>query len=264
MKRFVLIALLAAAGLARADDLGEANRLLAAKSYDKALPIYQRLAEAGNPEAQMRLGEMYWFGDGTAPDLAKARQWFERSAAKGNADAAASLASLKRRETHGGEIVYWTSKYQGEDMVSGKFACTPPELPALSKTKSEIKSTARKIEEYRACYNGFVDNLNDAMPAGKRIPAEVVDMMTPAEGARAQRHLDGIYRGLAEKAKAQAAEFNAREAAWTKATETFVQNEARYSDVTADNIGRMQQLGRDRASLSMSGKERQTLKSSGK
>ena len=53
----------------------------------------------------------------------KARQWFERSAKAGNADAAASLASLKRRETHGDEIVYWTSKYQGEDMVSGQFAC---------------------------------------------------------------------------------------------------------------------------------------------
>jgi TPR repeat protein len=230
MKRLLCILLLAVVGVARADDLGEANRLLQAKAYDKAFPIYQKLAEAGNPEAQLRLGEMYWFGDATQPDLDKARMWFERSAKAGNADAAASLASLKRRETHGDEIVYWTTKYQGEDMISGQYECKRPELPAVSKTKAEIKATSEQIEAWHACYNRFVANMNDALPPGKRIPAETLDMMTPAEGAQAQRHLDQVYSRLIAQAKANAAEFNAQEAAWRKGTETYVTTEAQRAE----------------------------------
>lgn len=237
MKRLLCMLLLAVVGFARADDLADANRLLQAKAYGKAFPIYQRLAEAGNPEAQLRLGEMYWFGDATAPDLDQARQWFERSAKAGNADAAASLASLKRRETHGDEIVYWTSRYQGEDMVSGQYDCQRPVLPALSKTKGEIKATSEKIEAWHACYNRFVANLNDALPPGKRIPPDTLDMMTPAEGAQAQRHLDQVYTRLITQAKVDAAAFNAEEAAWRKSTETFVTTEAqRIEDQKNDHL----------------------------
>lgn len=236
MKRLLCIVLLAVVGIARADDLGEANRLLQARAYDKAFPIYQRLAEAGNPEAQLRLGEMYWFGDATRPDLAKARDWFERSARAGNADAAASLASLKRRETHGDEIVYWTSKYQGEDMVSGQFDCKRPELPGVSKTKAEIKATSEKIAAWHDCYNRFVANMNDALPPGKRIPAETLDMMTPSEGAQAQHHLDAVYSGLIKKASLDAAEFGVQEAAWRKATETYVQNDAQDRENTKSDL----------------------------
>jgi phosphoketolase len=226
MKRLLCAVLLAVAGsVVAADDLGDANRLLAAKSYDKALPIYQRLAEAGNPEAQFRLGEMYWFGDGTAADLGKARAWFAKSAAAGNADAAASLASLKRRETHGNEITYWTTSYQGEDMVSGKFDCKRPVFPEISKTHEEARAIDKAIVEWRNCYNARVDNLNDAMPPGKRIPAEVLDMMTPAEAAQAQRHLDEVYSKLIAQNRQDVALFAADEARWTKATQEFAEKE---------------------------------------
>lgn len=249
MKRLLCAVLFAIAGSAlAADELNEANRLLTAKAYDKALPIYQRLAEGGNAEAQLRLGEMYWFGDGTAPDLAKARQWFERSAAAGNADAAASLASLKRRETHGDEIVYWTTRYQGEDMVSGQFDCKRPELPAVSKTKAEIRAVDEKIAAWHECYNRFVKNLNDALPPGKRIPADVVDMMTPAEGAQAQRHLDTVYSGLSRKAQKDATEFIAQEAAWRKATEDFVRLESDRNDSLKEDMLREQRIRMENAS----------------
>ena len=228
MKRlcFVLFLGLGCGGFARADDLADANRLLAAKAYTQAFPIYRRLAEAGNPEAQLRLGEMYWFGDATPADLAQARSWLERSAKAGNADAAASLASLKRRETHGDEIVYWTTSYTGEDMVSGKYDCKRPALPAVSRTRAEIEAVSAQINAWHVCYNGFVANLNDALPPGKRIPAETLDMMTPAEGAMAQRHLDRVYAGLIDKARQDASRFNADETAWHKATESYVMSVA--------------------------------------
>jgi hypothetical protein len=239
MKRWLSIALLVVAGSAAADELGDANRLLMEKSYAKAFPIYQRLAESGNSEAQMRLGEMYWFGDGTVADLGKARAWFEKSAAAGNADAAASLASLKRRETQGGEITYWTTAYNGADLVSGKYACKAPDLPAASETKRAIKATNDQINAYSECYNGFVENLKSSYPAGKRIPAEVLDMMTPAEAEEAQRHLNQVYAKVAADAKRDAMAFADREAAWRTATEKFVQtdvqrNEERRNDMQWD------------------------------
>ncbi|MCW9012930.1 MAG: hypothetical protein OQL06_04035 [Gammaproteobacteria bacterium] len=41
-----------------------------------------KLAEQGNPEAQYKVGEMYELGKGVPKDLEKARQWFEKAAAK--------------------------------------------------------------------------------------------------------------------------------------------------------------------------------------
>jgi hypothetical protein len=242
MKRMLCAVLLAVAGSAAvADDLGDADRLLAAKAYDKALPLYQRLAEAGNPVAQLRLGEMYWFGDGTAADLGKARLWFEKSAAAGNTDATASLASLKRRETHGGEITYWTTTYQGEDMVSGQYACVRPVFPAAPKKVDEIRAADKATAAWRACYNARIDNLNDALPPGKRIPPDVLDMMTPAEAALAQRHLDGVYGKLIADNRQEAALFAADEAKWKTAAKEFAEKEnARLAAIKAE-LERQQQ-----------------------
>lgn len=245
MKRLLFTALLAMSGTVLADDLADAERLLAAQSYDKALPIYQRLAEAGNPAAQMRLGEMYWFGDGTASDLGKARTWFEKSAAAGNKDAAISLASLKRRDTHGAEIAYWTRTYDGADLVSGKFACKTPTLPPVSVTRSEIKSVSAAAEEYSACYNGFVDNVQAAMPPGKRIPAETLDMMTPAEAKQAQAHLAEVYAKVSADARSEATAFAARETMWRAETEKYVADESVRDEKRKELIKRSQDLARD-------------------
>jgi TPR repeat protein len=128
MRRF-LLSLLLVSCTAMADDLSDANKFLAAKQYDKALPLYTKLAKAGNPEAQFRVGEMYWYGDGTAQDLRAARGWFEKAAAAGNADAKESLAALDRRATRGSEIDYWTKGYDGADLRAGQFPRSRPRMP---------------------------------------------------------------------------------------------------------------------------------------
>lgn len=240
MKRLLCVALLAVTGFAAADDLVEANRMLAAGEYGKALPIYQRLADAGNAEAQLRLGEMYWFGDGTAPHLGKAAEWFQKSAAAGNADAAASLASLKRRETHGNEVIYWTTTYQGEDLVSGKFDCKLPALPDVSISNEEIKATRTAIKAWRDCYNGFVANVNAALPPGKAIPAETLDMMTPAEAQQAQRHLDQVYNKLISDGRRNADAFMVKETAWLDQTERYVARQNERTEQMRDEIMREQ------------------------
>lgn len=223
--RRILISLLLVSSTVLADDLGDANKLLAAKQYDKAFPLYTRLANAGNAEAQLRVGEMLWFGDGTAQDLEAARRWFEKSAAAGNVDARESLAALDRRKTRGGEIDYWMSRYDGADLVSGKFECKPPVIPAVSKTKAEVDATRQGIENWRSCYDGFAANFNASAPIGQRIPADVLDMMTPQEAERARAHLESVHGKMLTRVQADADESQAKQIAWEKATENFFKDE---------------------------------------
>lgn len=222
MKKLFCVSLMLISGMAFADDLNEANKLLNAKDYGRALPIYARLAEAGNAEAQFRLGEMYWFGDGTSSDLKKAAAWFEKSAAAGNKDAAESLQSLKRRETRGNEIVYWMKGYKGEDLTSGKYNCVAPDIPVISKTNSEIKKVTDDVAAWQACYNGAVANMQGMTPVLKHVPKDVLDMMTPAEIEQTQSHLDQVFASVARSMGDNASTILAKRDAWTNATNAYV------------------------------------------
>ena len=46
-------------------------------------PIYEELAEAGHPGAQLAIGYMYYEGRGVEADLEKAVYWFSKGAAQG-------------------------------------------------------------------------------------------------------------------------------------------------------------------------------------
>ena len=225
MRRFLLSLLFVSYGALAADDLAEANRLLTAKDYGKAMAMFTRLANAGNPDAQLRLGEMYWFGEGATQDLDAARRWFEKSAATGNMGAKESLAALDRRKTRGAEIVYWTQQYDGADLRSGKFACPLPALPAASKSNEDIKATQALIENWRLCHDGFVGNFNATVSGGKHIPAEVLDMMTPQETDRALARTKEIYAKVMAQANEDVTTMANRQMDWHQATDSFVKEE---------------------------------------
>lgn len=236
MKKLLCVSLMLISGLAFADDVNEANKLLNAKEYGRALPIYARLAEAGNAEAQFRLGEMYWFGDGTSPDLKKAAAWFEKSAAAGNEDAAESLQALKRRETRGNDIVYWMKGYKGEDLTSGKYACAAPDIPVVSKTNSDIKKVSADVAAWQECYNGAVANMQSLTPVLKHVPKDVLDMMTPAEIEQTQSHLDQVFGSAARSMADQATTILAKRDAWTNATNTYAaETNQKTDEATARN-----------------------------
>lgn len=232
MKRLLGILLLLCAGVASADELGDANRLLKDKAYDKAFPIYSRLAAAGNPEAQFRLGEMYWYGDGTATNLVAAKMWLQKAAATGHHDAQEDLAALKAREGRDADIAYWTTNYKGEDLTSGKFACPAPAIPKVSTTNGDIKTVSDAVATWQTCYNGFVANVNAALPPGKRIPDEVAALMTPHEMAAASAHLDQVYGGVIARAQATASTVAKERDAWQKATEQYVAAQNRSLEAT--------------------------------
>ena len=64
--------------------------------YQAALDRLTPLAEAGDPDAQAMLGEVYYVGRGLKRDEDAARTWFERAATKGNAHGQFGMGVLAR------------------------------------------------------------------------------------------------------------------------------------------------------------------------
>lgn len=223
MKKYLFCLSLLISGAAfGADDIASANALFAKKSYPQALQMYTKLANGGNPEAQLRMGEMHLYGEAGAVDLAKAQSWFKKSAAKGNKTAIAALDMMKKREERKADIAHWMSKYDGSDLKSGKYHCPIPRLPALSKQNDEIQAIGAKVQAWQDCYNGFVENVNALNPLTKSIPKDIADLMTKDEMAVATKHLETVYSRIVEDARVSAKLFLADFAAWRDATDVYV------------------------------------------
>lgn len=222
MKRLLLLACLLACSTVRADALSDANALFAGKAYPQALAAYTKLANTGNVEAQQHLGEMYFYGEAGSVDEAKAENWFRKAAAKGNTVAIASLELIKQRSTRRAEITHWVEQYQGEDLKTGKFNCTTPRIPAISKQTEEIERVSARITSWQNCFNDYVTNLNAASPLVKRIPADIVKLLNQAETMRANERLALVQENLAEEARVSSKLVLADVAAWRSATDAYV------------------------------------------
>lgn len=224
MKPFLFCLLMLGCCAARAtpDELAQADALFAQKSYPQALQLYTKLANAGNANAQQQLGQMYWYGEAGAVDEAKAETWFRKAAAKGNAVAAASLELMKQRTQRRAEIRHWVEQYQGEDLKAGKYSCTAPRIPAISKQSVDIERVTAGVATWQNCYNDYVTNLNAAMPLVKRIPADIAKLMNQAETVRAAERLALVQENLTEEARVSSKLVLADLAAWRTATEAYI------------------------------------------
>jgi TPR repeat protein len=79
---------------AHAVTMEDVRKAIAEKRSFDAFEYLMELAEAGNAEAQYELGGFYHWGRISAADFTKARQWYERAARQGNADAMLGLAVI--------------------------------------------------------------------------------------------------------------------------------------------------------------------------
>jgi hypothetical protein len=215
-----------------ADELADANKLLESKAYPQAIAMLARLADAGNTNAQLRLGQVYWYGEGVAVDRAKGDALFAKAAAAGNAEAKVAMGLTPARQQHMADIEYWTTKYDGADLTSGQFDCKAPALPEKSTTRDEVKATGNAVNEWKACYNGFAKHLGEVTPAGKAIPVEVSDLMTDKEMDQARAHLDQVYGRIAATRKASADQTLAAYDRWEKSTTDYL----RQQKIEADRL----------------------------
>lgn len=224
MRALMFVLLAGSCGLALADDLAVANAAFAAKDYPKALTLYSQLAAANNPEAQLRLGEMYWYGEGAPLDRSRGDALFAKAAAAGNKDAIADLKLTAQRAQKTDAIAYWTTRYNGDDLTAGKFACPAPAVPAVSKTAEEVKALSASAVAWRTCYTGFIANIGDAMPPGKRIPEDVAIVMSEPELQQAKSHLDKVYNDVLQREKAKSLAVIAQLDKWQASTAVYVKN----------------------------------------
>jgi TPR repeat protein len=222
MKKYLFCLSLLLSGAVYADELADANALFAKKAYPQALQMYTKLANAGNADAQLKMGEMYLYGEAGTVDMAKAESWFAKSAAKGNKTAVASLEMMKQRVLRKADIDHWVSQYDGSEFKTGKNRCPVPRLPAMSKQNDEIQVVATKVQAWQACFNAFVDNLNASNPLTKKIPKDVADLMTKEEMAAATTRLEGVYSSLVEESRIASKLFLADYAVWRDATDKYV------------------------------------------
>lgn len=225
MRHLLLAFVLGAAIPAFASDLAQANRLLEAKSYPQAIDLLSKLAGQGDSAAQLRLGQVYWYGEGVSVDRAKADALFAQAAAAGNKEAVQAKSLTVQRESHLKDISYWTGGYTGADLVEARDACARPAVPERSVNNKEIKATQAAVANWQSCYKGFLNRMAVELPAGKAIPAQVLDVMSDEEVERAKTHLDAVYKRIADEASTGANQTLAAYGAWEKATNEYVQRE---------------------------------------
>jgi uncharacterized protein len=77
-----------------AADLESGLRAAERGEHDLALWDWIFLAQRGDPVGQYRLATAYYWGDGTAPDLARAAAWFRRAAEQGHRGAQFNLGLM--------------------------------------------------------------------------------------------------------------------------------------------------------------------------
>jgi hypothetical protein len=222
MKRFLpgLILLCVLSTTAHADDLSEAAKAVETKSYDIALRMYTRLAQNGNDEAQFRLGQMIWNGEGAPADPARARVLFQQAAAAGNVNAVVALKLLDQRASGGSDIAYWTDRYDGADLKAAAD-CKTPAIPAASKNNEEIAAVFQAMSAWRNCYNGFVQKMNAVLPIGAAIPPNVQAVMSEQQYVKAQTRLNDIYADLTEAQAPKAQATLDRFDRWLVSTEKY-------------------------------------------
>jgi len=236
---FIVAAVIA--NTAFANDLAEANRLLETRAYAQASAIYERLAAAGNADAQFHLGEMHWYGEGYKADDAAARQWFQKAATAGSKEAAAALETMRLRETRRADIDYYVQQYDGADLAYAKYQCATPDIPASSLGKDAVTRVNKQYSAWQECYNGFVQQLQSAMPAGSKIPKDVADLMNEQEFDGARQRMESAYARLAAEGKAQAEPLVAKYDSWFQASEKLaIQTNERFKadKVASDAINR--------------------------
>jgi TPR repeat protein len=90
----ILFVALTLAGTAVAGPLEDGVEAINRRDYATALQLLRPLAENGNPDAQINLGNMYFDGNGVPQDNTESVKWYLLAANQGSADAQIALGFL--------------------------------------------------------------------------------------------------------------------------------------------------------------------------
>jgi TPR repeat protein len=77
--------------------LNKAIELYNSGEFAEALPLFQKLANEKNGEAQFYLGMMYEHGDGVFCNIEMAKNWYRKASRQRNPDADFRLQSIEQK-----------------------------------------------------------------------------------------------------------------------------------------------------------------------
>ncbi len=240
------IVLLGSASIASADDLADGIKAWETQDFARAHQLLGKLAQAGNPEAQVLVGEMYAFGEGVTEDPGQAASWLNKAKAAGNKQAANSLLVLEQRQLHKKDIEFYRTAYTGEELAYAKQGCTAPEFPNVSQDTEQVGEVKAKMAEWSACFKRFGKNLADALPAGKLIPAEISSLMSSAELTQARGTMDKAYARMINEGEQSKRQVIAAYDAWVNRTETWAESIRQKDMASMDRLGRRAEQSAER------------------
>ncbi|WBS04138.1 hypothetical protein OU994_07595 [Pseudoduganella sp. SL102] len=216
-----MLAIVLSAGPALGADLATAQKQWEAKQFSEAFRNFKVLAEGGESAAQLQLGEMYGFGEGTAEDPKQAEFWLNKALAAGQAEAKNSLALVQQRQRMKADIAAYTHNFTGQQLAYGSYGCVRPSIPEHSSTNADIARTNEAINKWRACYETFATRLNGALPVTNTIPPDIINVMNNDEFQRASTSIETVYARLAAEGQAVADQVAAENKSWADKTVQF-------------------------------------------
>lgn len=216
-----MLAFVLYAGAVQGADLATAQKQWDNKQFDEAFRNFKVLAEAGNSAAQLQLGEMYGFGEGTAEDPRQAEAWLDKALAAGQGEAGNSLALVRERQRMKNEIAAYTDNFNGTQLAYGSYGCVRPSIPEESRTNADIARTNEAINKWRECYGTFATRLNGALPVTNTIPPDIIKVMNNAEFQRASTLIESVYARLAAEGQVVADRVAAENKTWAEKTALF-------------------------------------------
>ena len=146
MRTFGIIFIaLALAGAAVAGPLEDGVEAADRGDYATALRLLRPLAETGNPDAQINLGNMYFDGNGVVQDYAESVRWYLLAADQGNADAQIALGFLYKY----GEAVRFVDYVQAYKWFDLAGSLSDRDLVATKMTSAQIAEGQKLAREWK-------------------------------------------------------------------------------------------------------------------
>jgi hypothetical protein len=241
-------------------------------NYQTALNVWLGQATAGDAEAQNYVGEIYHKGLGTAPDYAKAAEWYEKSAAQGFKRAQINLGSLyesglgvdqdvnkalnlyrQGSGITGDDLIYESTMTSAMATKQGEIENLQRDVAAQREAAERLKAENEKLkgelDQRRRALQSSQSELenarNELRSAQARIAPADADMAVLGEVLAAKEQELAMERerlerdrkahaDLVQRERTKLAELKSREAQLSKATTASTGNSAELDKVRSD------------------------------
>ncbi len=115
--------------------------------WDSVFRYQQKMAGFGQPEAQVKLGQMYEEGHGTEQSFDTAEQWYRKALSQGFGPAQEKLEQLQQRRQQAAQAVKEQEQAAQQRLASEKAERERIERERMALQRAETERLASEIEQ---------------------------------------------------------------------------------------------------------------------